>query len=175
TDDPPYNPWGACSYPVNAQVFCNVKLNDPKDPDGTFVNSEGNPRIGTITDGLSNTIFIGEKYARCTNSVFNGGSYWAYWNALAAPTPHFGPKHPGFAVSYFDKGVNSIGPQSKFLLQPNPYLGNCDPNRASTGHTGGMQVGLGDGSVRSLAASISGTTWWAALTPNKGDLLSGDW
>src|SRR5262249_51819767 len=80
TDDPPYNPWGACSYPVNAQVFCNVKLNDPKDPDGTFVNSEGNPRIGTITDGLSNTIFIGEKYARCTNSVFNGGSYWAYWN-----------------------------------------------------------------------------------------------
>jgi len=34
-----------------------------------------------------------------------------------------------------------------------------------------MQVCLADGSVRSLAPTMSGATWWAACTPSGGDVL----
>ena len=45
----------------------------------------------------------------------------------------------------------------------------------SSAHTGGMNVALADGSVRFLSASMSGTTWWAAVTPSGGEVLGGDW
>ena len=70
---------------------------------------------------------------------------------------------------------DAIGPGSIFQPQPTPFLGNCDPTRASTPHAAGIQVGLADGSVRTLAPSISGTTWWAAVTPADGEVLGSDW
>ena len=39
----------------------------------------------------------------------------------------------------------------------------------------GMNAALADGSVRNLAAGMSGTTWWAACTPNARDLPGNDW
>jgi prepilin-type processing-associated H-X9-DG protein len=66
-----------------------------------------------------------------------------------------------------------IGPVSLFQVQPSQN--NCDASRASTAHTGGMQILLADGSVRNLAASMSGTTWWASVTPAGGEVLGADW
>ena len=60
------------------------------------------------------------------------------------------------------------GPSSKFQVQPTP--GNCDPTRAATAHAGGIQVGLADGSVRSLAPSMNPDTWWYAVTPAGGEV-----
>jgi prepilin-type processing-associated H-X9-DG protein len=42
-------------------------------------------------------------------------------------------------------------------------------------HTGGINVGMGDGSVRLVAQGISGNTWWYAVTPQGGDILGPDW
>jgi prepilin-type processing-associated H-X9-DG protein len=187
TDTP--GPWGACSYAANAQVFCTMQTDAPYfNPDGTtnsqygkYENSQYYAEIPrSFPDGTSNTILFAEKYARCvlgdgsTNSK-NGGSLWAYWNVLGGGPPHFGPFHAGFATWYFDNGAQSTGQNSKFKLQPNPYLGNCDPLFASTGHSGGMNVTLADGSVRSLSAGISGVTWWEAVTPSDGHVLGSDW
>jgi prepilin-type processing-associated H-X9-DG protein len=47
--------------------------------------------------------------------------------------------------------------------------------RAVSPHTGGINVGMGDGSVRLLAQGISPATWIAAVTPQGGDLLGPDW
>jgi hypothetical protein len=184
----PNDIWGACSYALNVQVFCKV------DAQGRYPSqigpSEGRPVIpGSFPDGLSNTILIAEKYARCVlrdssgRTVYSGGGLWAYWNVFGTTVNGvpFGPFHGAFAASYWDQGqVNpprgvTIGPQSKFLLQPNPFTSNCDPTRASTPHTGGMQTLLGDGSVRTLSPGISGTTWWAACTPAGGETLGQDW
>jgi prepilin-type N-terminal cleavage/methylation domain-containing protein len=155
--------WGASSYAGNAQVFCNV------DAAGVMVDVHGRARLDPsfFTDGLSNTILVAEKYARCTNGAYpEGGCFWAYSQTgeLALPL------HPAFAVSW---NAGSIGPSSLFQYRPGPA--NCDPTRTSTHHTGGMQVGLADGSVRSLASAMSGTTWWAACTPAGGDTLGNDW
>ena len=51
----------------------------------------------------------------------------------------------------------------------------CDPRVAQTPHTGGMLVGLGDGSVRSLAPQMSEWTYWAAVTPAGNETLYTDW
>ena len=40
---------------------------------------------------------------------------------------------------------------------------------------GGLQVALGDGSVRSVAPSISPTTWARAVNPTDGNVLNSDW
>ena len=75
----------------------------------------------------------------------------------------------------FGGGPYTSGSGSKFQVQPTPFHGNCDPRRASTAHFSGMQVCLADASVRTLAPSMSGTTWWAAVTPSVGDVLGSDW
>ena len=84
---------------------------------------------------------------------------------------------PGFAIpALAARGApNAIGPGSIFQVHPTPFLGNCDPTRASTAHTGGILVGLADGSVRTLAPSMSGDTWWAAVTPKGDEVQGSDW
>jgi hypothetical protein len=145
-------------------------------------------RLLAITDGTSNTILHAEKYARCTNTIMPpmfqaGGTAWAYCTTLAfpwQPPPMDLPLRgfaPGFAIAAFANlgAPDAIGPGSKFQHQPTPFLGNCDPTRASTAHPGGIQVGLVDGSVRTLVSSMSDTTWWAAVTPSGGEVLGPDW
>jgi hypothetical protein len=38
-----------------------------------------------------------------------------------------------------------------------------------------MVAGLADGSVRVLAAEMSGDVWWAAVTPAGGEVQNSDW
>jgi prepilin-type N-terminal cleavage/methylation domain-containing protein len=163
--------FGVSCYATNSQVFA------PKRG-----NPQGKTRLLDITDGASNTILYAEKYARCTSTSLSldGGSFWGYCASgvfdLPPPmTPPFKPYHCGFAIAgYFGNPVPP-GPGSKFQVRPTPFLGNCDPRRAATAHSGGMQVCLADGSVRTLAASMSGQTWWAAVTPRGCEVLGPDW
>jgi hypothetical protein len=154
--------WGASGYAGNAQVFAQV------DPQGNLLNPQGTAHIpASFPDGASNTILFAEKYARCTNVSWpEGGNSWAYSVSGSSGQP----LHPGFAVSWTRR---SIGPGSRFQVDPRPN--DCDPTLASTGHPGGMEAGLADGSVRFVSARISGDTWWAACTPAGGEPLGPDW
>jgi prepilin-type N-terminal cleavage/methylation domain-containing protein len=156
------NGWAICNYAANAQAFGQV---------GTYwkiTNSEGMARIpSTFTDGTSNTILFTEKYGMCDKSSVNNtaGSVWG----RSSPDPStYGP--------YFAYGFKDlVGYNYTFQVQPNPPRGNCDYRLPSTGHTGGIMAGLGDGSVRFVATGISPTTWWNAITPNDGFVLGSDW
>jgi prepilin-type N-terminal cleavage/methylation domain-containing protein len=162
--------WGVSCYASNSQVFSPI----PGDP-------QGKTRIADITDGTSNTIFYAEKLARCSSTgiALNGGNLWAYClvkNVVDLPPPMdlgLGPFHSAFAIAGYFGNPNSIGPGSKFQVQPSP--GNCDPTRASTAHVGGMLVCLGDGSVRMLARNMSDEVWWKLMTPRGGQVLGSDW
>jgi type II secretory pathway pseudopilin PulG len=176
--------FGASCYGFNALVVAENDI--------TSVPFKTNPQGETrfpadIADGTSNTILQAEKYARCSNTTLppqfrDGGSAWAYSAAPLFPwlPPPMTPVKmfgPGFCIPAFANlgAPTAIGPQSKFQVQPTPFLGNCDPIRAATAHVGGIQVGLVDGSVRTLAPSLSDVTWAAAVTRAGGEVLGSDW
>src|SRR4029077_9687759 len=117
------------------------------------------------------------KYALCSTTdtalpppFRDGGTAWGYVTSVLfagrRPLRVLRGKafQPGFTIPALAlRGApNAIGPGSKFQVQPTPFLGNCDPTRASTSHPGGMVTGLVDGSIRTLSPGMSGATWWAA-------------
>jgi len=144
----------------------------------------------SITDGTSNTIFFTETYAVGNNyglgtgsKPYNGDQTLWWWDYNSFQTP---------AASNGDCGLNGnpafFGVNATPLIQP--PLTFCATNtlawtwggklsvcmcRAVSPHTGGINVSLGDGSVRFVSGTISGTTWFAACTPNSGDQLGPDW
>jgi prepilin-type N-terminal cleavage/methylation domain-containing protein/prepilin-type processing-associated H-X9-DG protein len=147
---------------------------------------DGGSRIPTtFQDGTSNTIMFAEKYARCDGPLGFGGTWWMRGvlhgsNGISANDDSF----PGDRLSgVFAGGVGidgttwPSGPGSLFQVQPLPFTGStgCNHQLASSPHTGGMNAGLGDGSVRFLSQGLSGTTWAFALTPAGGEVLGNDW
>ena len=73
------------------------------------------------------------------------------------------------------------GDESIAILPPAPRSGNTAAQAYGSGwwvpqtpHST-MNVVLSDGSVRSLSGSPTGATWWAAVTPNGNEVLSGNW
>jgi hypothetical protein len=66
------------------------------------------------------------------------------------------------------------GTAAMFQVQPDYQL-SCDYTRASSPHTAGINVALGDGSVRFVAGGINSATWWLSLVPNDGNALPSDW
>jgi prepilin-type N-terminal cleavage/methylation domain-containing protein len=159
------------SYAANAQVFASVNVN------GVIISSDlwdGAARMpASFPDGTSSTIMFAERYGVCGYYMNNSQSYPAgsggtVWNWWSTDSPQ-----AAFAVGNF--GGSSVGPASKFQLQPTPYQTNCDVFRTSTAHTGGMNVALCDASVRTVSSGVSPSTWWAACTPAAGDTLGSDW
>jgi prepilin-type N-terminal cleavage/methylation domain-containing protein len=112
-----------------------------------------------LGDGTSNTILYTEKLAKC-----NSGSYpenfWPDWGPVLS-SPDLGQPQGNAAIPQF----NPVG--------QNPAV--CDGGRASTKHTGGIVTGMGDGSVRTVGRGVQPATWWAAMTPDAGDVLGSNW
>ena len=129
-----------------------------------------------ITDGTSNTIFFTEKEVTSygnTNWTFDDGrNIWADWGPSIA------------SIETGTQGAQPTGAAAIFTVQPRfgckqyntgPAGGCGNGGAANSPHTGGIQAAMGDGSVRFVAQGVSPTTWWAALTPNFGDLQGSDW
>lgn len=157
------NAWGVASYVVNVQVVCKV------DATGSLDAAEHYARIPhSFPDGTSNTLLLTEKYAQCFNNNYpTGGTYWAYFYTGASLQPY----HPGCAISW---NGYSYGPASKFVVQPTPYNGGCDPTMATSPHPGGIHAALADGSVRFLSSGITLYTWWYLCTPAGGEVFAAE-
>jgi prepilin-type N-terminal cleavage/methylation domain-containing protein len=175
----PGNPWALCSYGSNFQVFGN-----PDAGDYPNWNMDGGSQIPrTFSDGMSNTILFAEKYGGAEGTCGNFGSLWAHgnwendWMAMFVYGNRAGTQ--GYTSFYNANGgwgsPGIVGPNSKFQLSPQPSQTQCNPNLAQTNHTGGMNVGLGDGSIRMVSNGVSGLTWWWACTPSGGEVLGSDW
>jgi hypothetical protein len=120
------------------------------DPDARSL--QGKSRYpASIPDGTSYTIFFAERYQRCGEDA----CAWGYWGT-SSWSPMF---------AYFS--------QARFQVRPAPD--RCDAGLAQSPHPGAINVGIGDGSVRFVAGTISPLTWWAACTPAGNEVLGDDW
>jgi prepilin-type N-terminal cleavage/methylation domain-containing protein/prepilin-type processing-associated H-X9-DG protein len=138
---------GALSYAYNAQVFVIDWVGLTKYP-------------ASITDGTSQTIFFTDQRA-------DQVGFWPDWGPSISdanwPQPPF--------VGLFN--VNT----AMFLVRPPPTMPPTGYNTAVgvSYHTGGINVGMGDGSARFVSQATSATTWWAAMTSNANDIVGPDW
>jgi hypothetical protein len=70
--------------------------------------------------------------------------------------------------------TTGVSPGKTFQAAPRPGP-DCDFTFANTPHRGGMLAGIADGSVRIISPAISPTTYWGAITPDRGEVLGNDW
>jgi prepilin-type N-terminal cleavage/methylation domain-containing protein len=162
--------WAPSSYAGNFLIFGvpNAAL------DGwlSWQGSASIPR--SFADGTSGTVLFAERYAVCVSDSLGlaRADLWDFWEPPAQLNGGIGHDYcPYFAIP--TSNGSPMGPISLFQMRPTP--GNCDPSRTSSAHTAGMNVTLADGSVRLLPQGMSGTTWWAAVTPAGGEVLGPDW
>ncbi len=140
------------SYPFNALVYVsNVKI------------------PGSIFDGVSNTFGISEKYAVLQSSI----SFWTVGSGVIGR-----PVRPStFADSRYDDNrpvhdtatgrCTGSTTGETFLIRPDP---SSDPLKEMiSGHSGGINLGFLDGSVRYLSKEISPNVFWAQATPASAD------
>jgi prepilin-type N-terminal cleavage/methylation domain-containing protein len=125
--------------------------------------------MASMTDGTSNTIFYAEKPAVCLNTTIPSWYTGPKYNIWAYARTAWSEWNPVF-------GYQITGPASKFQSGPTTTTtGTCDPRLAGSPRSAGILVGLGDGSVRFLAAGMTPQTWWSAVTPDGGEVLGTDW
>jgi type II secretory pathway pseudopilin PulG len=156
--------YAASCYGANYYVFGNPAGNSD------FSCVQGNNALPrSIPDGLSNTIFFGEVYASCGywgSPALAASSLWAdssrFWRPIMCHNTTGKNVNPGYAAC------------NLFQVQPQMFT-TCDPSRGQTGHANGMNVGLGDGSVRTVSPSINPMTWANACDPRDGNVLGSDW
>ncbi len=120
-------------------------------------------RISSISDGLSNTLFLGEKHVHNNNLGRKEGPNWlgtqrCYDNCL-------------FNGDNLATSGRAAGPTA-LLAQANEPCGS-GVTRFGSWHAGGVQFVLGDGSVRTLSFSTFGDVLRALATRGAGEVTSG--
>jgi prepilin-type N-terminal cleavage/methylation domain-containing protein/prepilin-type processing-associated H-X9-DG protein len=179
--------YGDASYAGNFQVFGGPQNAStvPTLANGATLWDGVAKMPGSIPDGTSNTIFYAEKYARCDGGGAPGGTWWMRGVLHGSKSLGGGDdSFPGDRLSAvfaggigIDGTVWAQGPGSVFISQPQNFIANpgpCNRRYASSSHTGGMNCGMGDGSVRFITPNVSGASWWAACVPNDGQTPGSD-
>jgi prepilin-type N-terminal cleavage/methylation domain-containing protein len=157
--------YGSSCYAANVMVF----------------NPRGSASIEVaMSDGTANTVMFAERFKNCSPDGAHGGGCtlpaWA-WNTMRNggdcwSSPTFGSAQAGIY------NMNCNGAETNYSgvgFQAGPSIQACNWYVTQGAHSGSMQVGLGDGSVRGVSGSMSVTTWANACNPNDGTPLGSDW
>ncbi len=151
------NGWGATCYGANFYAFGNPSAGN---------DSGANKMPASYPDGISNTVFFAEVYGTCgfdpsgnLGSSNNYGSLWAdsnsIWRGLICGNGSGKTATSGYPAC------------PVFQVQPN-WKTACDPSRAQSPHPGGINVLMGDGSVKYVGGGITPAAWAAACDPRDG-------
>ncbi len=182
--------WAVANYAGNYLVFGQPKPKAlyPSYPDQLLRGTEGSTRLAQITDGTSNTLFFGERYATCgfvgdAAHPSNGSSLWANSNGIYRPAICMNAASPRTPTQTIPPS-NPDDPRILAFYQTYqpclPFQGSidwinaCVRERGQTLHNDSMNVCLGDGSVRLLQTSIDEVVWAALGDPRDG-LVVGDY
>jgi type II secretory pathway pseudopilin PulG len=153
------------SYAANAMVF-----------------EGGLASLAKVSDGLSNTIFFSEHYGwRCGSAEFHFTHMFEMKRPDGTVDPRSGSAIKMTRPTFADRETGDFYPDSirnppvayaraGVTFQTRPRVEDCDPRQANASSSRGLQVLLGDGSVRILRPSIGSSIFWAAVTPSGGEV-----
>jgi prepilin-type N-terminal cleavage/methylation domain-containing protein/prepilin-type processing-associated H-X9-DG protein len=144
-------------------------------------------KLQEITDGLSNTVFVAEMRAGLT--TVDGRGVWAMGfggSSLCCEARSYnpGPNSTFMVFPKCDDGGDEIQTCKYFAPQfPNRgALGmpcNCSTSnnvggQARSMHPGGVNIGLGDGSVRFIKNTVANQIWYNLFVSIDGSIISAD-
>ena len=142
-------------------------------------NGAGPPRgriktIADVTDGLSNTVFAGERSSNLGDSVWPGAVPFSTHFAW----PPFASLGTGGINRNFDGPGAYVGAHSGPCPYEDPVV--IHPPNSPLGHSDQMQsyhagaaanILMGDGSVRTISATINLGVWAGLSSRNGGEVL----
>jgi prepilin-type N-terminal cleavage/methylation domain-containing protein len=201
TTNPTPGGWVGSSYAFNYTVFGNPLLlhiyffgnNGVSPPAPSTAPTRSAFKavfgVGNIPDGNSETVFVAERLAWNLNSAtqsFGAGCLWAddpfsdpYGvGAGGAANPVNGPVFAiadPFSAAGYDMSGRPLWETANPYLQAGVTGFQCDPRIPQSAHTAVVQVAMGDGSARGVAAQVSQATWNSAVLPADGVPLGADW
>lgn len=123
-------------------------------------------RIADVADGLSNTLFVGERATNMSSTTWTG----AVTNGVVPAQRYADPSDQLSNAEGAPALV--LGHGSRDHLPNNPLV--FDADATSSYHLAGVNFLFGDGSVHSLSNTIDGTIFEALLTRAGGEPVSGD-
>jgi prepilin-type N-terminal cleavage/methylation domain-containing protein/prepilin-type processing-associated H-X9-DG protein len=152
---------GTISYPNGSQTR-----------DGLFLYNQPGFRIEEISDGSSNTLLFGERYHG--DPIYDSDPYvddklyfwaWAYYSSNSGDVL-FGTSGPINWKLPANFASLSNAEKSALIRQRR--------SNAGSGHSGGANFCLADGSVHFLSQTISPVTYQALGTRNGGEVVGSD-
>ena len=139
-----------------------------------FRNSK--TKIADVFDGMSNTIFVGERSSNHAPSTWTGAVTGARCPAWMATLPYTEPYTPPPGPSYdnadFDEAFILAHGNATHL--PSADFPVYDPDTFYSYHSGGANFLFGDGSIHFLAGNIDPGTYQALCTMAGREIL-GEW
>jgi prepilin-type processing-associated H-X9-DG protein len=138
---------------------------DAWDNNGAFLRNR-RFRIADITDGLSNTLFVGERCTNMASTTWTGAVTGGVVPAQRYPDPASQLANAELASAL----VLSHGSKAHI---PNDTL-VFDADATASFHPGGVNFLFGDGSVHSISNTINGAVYEALLTRAGGEPVGGD-
>jgi prepilin-type N-terminal cleavage/methylation domain-containing protein/prepilin-type processing-associated H-X9-DG protein len=131
----------------------------PGNNNGAFLRNSSF-RTGDIIDGLSNTLFVGERNSAHARVTWTGAVPGGSVPALQDPNPLANAEYaPALVLSH----------GTRVHLPSEPLVTDADIFYSK--HTTGANFLLGDGSVRSIATSIDGLIYEYLLGRNDGNTI----
>ena len=130
-------------------------------------------RVAEVTDGLAQTVFIGEASSALTNKTWVGV---VPWSCTPPQEPPVGPgdANSGGCLVGVHSGPDVHDHPQIIIHPPDHPFGHTDEMWGQHGPPG-CNVLFGDGSARFISTFIDPYTWWALSTMNMGDVPQGDY
>ncbi len=146
---------------------------------------DGNVRLAaSLPDGTSQTIAFADKYfARCSRDSTLSQTYIVYSELFDPYNGEvYGRRRPTFADRGWEDVLPVLDPTTAtsrpsvpgktFQVRPRPE--QVDPHILQTPHRAGLTVAMFDGSVRTIAPSVSESVFWGQVTPAGGEVVNPD-
>lgn len=148
--------------PWNYQILDQASV-----ADGPFFRNSFTA-IPAISDGLSNTLFLGEHSSILSDKTWFG----VVPGAVVCPTPAFSFSTCDYAATLV---LSHSGPSAKEsgIIHP-PNARTCHVCQMYAEHPGGANILMGDGSVRFIKETIQQRTWAAICTIRGSEVFGHD-